>query len=117
MKKNAIFFGTIFLLVAAIALNSISLVSKLNFKVNAIGDGYIKWVEFDVPYEAMYKALNMDIKSKESGCHLDWVTTLAYLGTKYGGKWKKYKAKDMDQYAEECRNGKTAEELTENMAK
>ena len=118
MRKRHLLFGvTSVLLVAAIAVNSISLIRKLNFHAGATEEGYIKWVEFDSPYEAMEKALKLDIDSKESGCHLDWVTSLAYLGTKYGGNWKKYKAKDMDRYVEQVRDGKTAEELCENTLK
>lgn len=116
-RKNIVFAATAFLLLAAIIINSISLIFKLNFQADAVGDGYIKWVEFDVPYEAMEKALNLDIKTKESGCHLDWVTTLSYLATKYGGKWKKYKAKDMDQYVSKRRDGETIEELCKDTMK
>lgn len=117
LKKNILFIVTALLLVAAITVTGVSFLSQLNFSANAIGEEYIKWVEFDIPYGAMEKALNLDITTKESGCHIDWVTTLAYLGTKYGGNWKKYKAKDMDQYVTKCKEGKTAEELCENTLK
>ena len=46
---------------------------------------YIKWVDFDIPYEALKKALDIDIKSAKEGKRIDWVEMLAYLGTKYGG--------------------------------
>lgn len=117
LKKNILFILTALLLVAAITVTGVSFLSKLKFSANAIGEEYIKWVEFDIPYSAMEKALNLDITTKESGCHMDWVTTLAYLGTKYGGNWKKYKSKDMDQYVVKCKDGKTAEELCENSLK
>ena len=117
LKKNILFIVTALLLVAAITVTGVSFLSQLNFSANAIGEEYIKWVEFDIPYGAMEKALNLDITTKESGCHIDWVTTLAYLGTKYGGNWKKYKAKDMDQYVTKCKEGKTTEELCENTLK
>ena len=116
LKRNWIFFITSLLLVTAIGINTISLVSKMEYFADAQGE-YIKWVEFDVPYAAMEKALNLDIKTKESGCHIDWVTNLSYLATKYGGNWKKYKAKDMDQYAEKIKEGKTAEELCKSTLK
>ena len=75
----------------------------------------IKWVNFNIPYSAMDKALNLDIRSNEKSVHLHWVEILAYLGTKYGGNWKKYKAKDMDNVAAKLKSGIPITELTANM--
>ncbi len=112
-KRNILFVLTGIILVAAILINTLTLLSKVQFFAKAVGEDFIKWVEFDVPYAAMEKALELDITTKESGCYIGWIETLSYLAAKYGGNWKKYKAKDMDQYAEEIQNGKTAEELCE----
>ncbi len=117
LKRNLLFFAVSGLLAAGIMINTVTLFSKINFFADAVGEDYIKWVEFDVPYAAMEKALNLDIKTKESGCHIEWVENLAYLATKYGGNWKKYKAKDMDRYVQEVKNGRTAEELCKDTLK
>ena len=45
---------------------------------------YIKWVDFQVPYNAMNTALNLDIKSQTTPVKLHWVELLSYLAAKYG---------------------------------
>lgn len=82
----------------------------------AKNDEPLKWVEFNVTAAAMEKAFALHCKSREDGsARLDWIELLSYLGAKYGGDFKKYKAKDMDALAEKLQNGSTMRELTENM--
>ena len=77
---------------------------------------YIKWVEFNVTYEALDKAYHYDIDTHKKDVELHFVELLAYLGTKYGGDFKKYKEKDMDQLANKLLSGKeTIESLTKDM--
>lgn len=76
---------------------------------------FIKWMSFDIPYEALAKAKNMDIRSHGGEHPVHWVDLLAYLGTKYGGNWKKYRAKDMDALVSRLREGQTMEQITRNM--
>lgn len=76
---------------------------------------FIKWVDFDVTYEAMKKALDMDVKSQKEDVKLDFTEMLAYLATKYGGDFKKYKSKDLDELKTQLTSGKTMEQLTEKM--
>ena len=76
---------------------------------------FIKWVEFNACYSAMEKALNLDVKSYGKDVKLDWVELLAYLATKYGGNFEKYKSKDMDELVSKLNEGQKMEELTEKM--
>lgn len=76
---------------------------------------FIKWVDFNVPYEAMDAALNADIKSHGEEIEYHWVELLAYLATKYGGDWKLYKASDLKKLTETISAGKSMEELTNGM--
>jgi murein DD-endopeptidase MepM/ murein hydrolase activator NlpD len=62
-------------------------------------DSFIKWVDFNVTYLAMKKALTLDIESHRKGGNLSWVDLLACLGAKYGGKFDRYKSADMDVFA------------------
>ena len=55
---------------------------------------YIKWVEFDVCYSALQKALDEDIATHNQKDPIPWTETLAYLGAKYGGDFSRYKPKD-----------------------
>lgn len=77
---------------------------------------YIKWVEFNVSYEALNQAYTYDVETYQEEIHLNWVELLAYLGAKYGGDFKNFREKDMTEAAEKILSGETTmEKLTENM--
>lgn len=79
----------------------------------------IKWVDFDVTYEALCLAYEWDVNTYGQEVHLNWIELLAYLGTKYGGDFDSYSKsleKDMNKLAKELTEGKcTMDELTEGM--
>lgn len=79
----------------------------------------IKWVDFDVTYEALCLAYEWDVKTYGEEVHLNWIELLAYLGTKYGGDFDSYGKslnKDMNALVKKlCEDGCTMEELTEGM--
>lgn len=76
---------------------------------------FIRYVEFNVTYPALEKAMKLDIASQEEEIPLNWIELLAYLGAKYGGDFSRYQAKDMDAMVEKLRSGKTIEEITDGM--
>lgn len=76
---------------------------------------FIKWVDFRVSYEAMDKALKADINSIDEDVKLNWVEILAYLGTRYGGNFARYKASDMDSLINKLKSGVSIEELTKDL--
>ena len=79
-------------------------------------DDYIKWVEFNVSYEALDKAYQYDVDTYGKEPHLDWIELLSYLGAKYGGDFTSYKAGDMDALAEQLsQDGADMEALTKDM--
>ncbi|MDF2633030.1 MAG: family metallopeptidase [Caproiciproducens sp.] len=57
---------------------------------------YIKYVEFNVPYIALQKSLQIDISAHDQGKKQSWIELLAYLAAKYGGNFASYKSNDMD---------------------
>ena len=75
----------------------------------------IKWVDFNVPCEAMYKALTLDVESHGKDIELSWIEMLAYLAAKNGNNFKGYKNKQLDELSEKLKSGRTMEELTENL--
>lgn len=46
----------------------------------------IQWVDFDVPYESLKYAMEMDIQTSEQEKHLNWVDILAAAACRTGGK-------------------------------
>lgn len=75
---------------------------------------YIKWVEFNVSYLALKKALNLDVEAHKNGESLSWIQILAYLGAKYGGDFSRYKSGDMDAFVKLLKT-KSLSEITESM--
>lgn len=77
---------------------------------------YIKWVEFNVTYEALKDAYQYDIDTYNQKIHLNWISLLAYLAAKNGGNFSNYKSGDMASLAEILLAGEqTLEELTKDM--
>lgn len=76
---------------------------------------YIKWVDFKVPSAVLNKVISLDIKSQSSEVKLSAVDMLAYLGTKYGGNFSRYKSKDLDKLVERLNKGERLEDITKDM--
>ncbi len=75
----------------------------------------IKWVDFDVPYKLLEKTMNLDIESYDTEIHLKWTELLAYLGAKYGGNYKYYKQKDLDDLIKRMNQGESIDIITKDM--
>ena len=77
---------------------------------------FIKLVDFNGTCEALEQAFRYDVDTCQAEVHLNWVDLLAYLGTRYGGDFSRYKKSDMKKVAEQLINGEmTMEELTSDM--
>ena len=73
----------------------------------------IRWVDFDVSYEALCKAYEWDVSSHETAYPVNWVDLLAYTATVTGGKFDKKALQTLDKTAEKLTRGETTmEELT-----
>ena len=75
----------------------------------------IKWVDFDIPYEVMKKAMDIDIESYDEKIHISWTDILAYLGARYDGDFSRYSEKDMDSFTEALRKGDKLSDITRDM--
>jgi murein DD-endopeptidase MepM/ murein hydrolase activator NlpD len=77
---------------------------------------YIKWVEFNVTYEALCAAYDLDVDSYGSPVHLNWIELLAYVGAKNGGTFDKDSVSEIQKTAEKLSSGETTmQELTKDM--
>lgn len=76
---------------------------------------YIKYAEFNVPYDALEKAMKIDITTHEEQIKINWIEILAYLASKYGGDFKKYKSIDMDSIVSKLQDGTSINDITEKM--
>ena len=125
MKRKLVFPVTAAVLIGAILLNFIYFGIQC-YSATSLGEAaaqeeksenqdFIKWVDFNVPYAAMEKALQIDIDAHAQGIERDWVDLLAYLGAKYGGEWKQYKNSHLDELTVKLNEGETIDSLTSNM--
>ena len=65
----------------------------------------IQWVDFTIPAAAMSKAMDYDVKSYGEEIHLDWISILAILETRYGGNWE-MQSREMDKVASRQKKAK-----------
>lgn len=78
---------------------------------------YIKWVEFNVPYEVLEQTSKLDISSHTNNENVkyNWIELISYLACKYGGNFNNFKKQDLDNLILKLKSGTTIEELTNNM--
>lgn len=75
----------------------------------------INWVDFNVPCEAMKKAISLDIASQNQKVKLNFIELLACLAAKNGNNFRSYRDKQLIEIADQLNSGKTMEELTANL--
>lgn len=76
---------------------------------------YIKWVDFNVAYEALDQAYRYDVELHDTKTPVHWIELLAYLGAKYGGDFSSYQEKDMCDLVEKLKGKETIKTLTKDM--
>ena len=115
-RRQKIETAVIAVLAAALVLSCLTLRRSAAVQTGAnTQSSYIKWVDFNVPYTAMSKAMKLDIATHDAPSPVHWVEMLACLGAKYGGNWNLYRAKDMDALAAKLKGGESIGEVTANM--
>lgn len=82
----------------------------------ATGEDYIKWVDFNVSYEALCAAYDWDVKTHGTENELCWIELLAYTAAGCGGEFNKKSLTILEETARKLTDGDTTmEELTEDM--
>ncbi|MBR1692016.1 MAG: M23 family metallopeptidase [Lachnospiraceae bacterium] len=80
------------------------------------GKDFIKWVDFDVSYEALCKAYELDVETYGQPVHVGWVELLACVAARRGGDFPKGSEEDLVKVKEQlCSGGTTLEELTKDL--
>ena len=72
---------------------------------------FIRWVDFNITADALKAASNYDIKSYGSSKHLNWIELLSFLGTKYGGDFKRYQETDLNKLTDLLTKENTSMEI------
>lgn len=111
MKKRKCWKGVVFTVAALLVFSAASRIMRNQQQYESMQanseseEQFIKWVEFDVPYEALDAAYQLDVKTEKEQVHLNWVELLAYLGAKYGGDFSGYKQVHLTELAEKLASG------------
>lgn len=74
----------------------------------------IKWVDFEVPYESMKYAMDVDIKTFDQEKHLSWIDILSLAACRTGGKCG---MDSVRKAAEDLKKDQSAQELLKDQAK
>ena len=93
-------------------LLSILIISVLAIPVRA--EEPIRWVDFDVPYESLKYAMNVDIETFDQEKHISWIDILALSACRTGGKCGLSSVKKATQ---ELKGDKSPEELLGSLYK
>lgn len=111
------FFMCICMTLNIVFLNEIHLFSNSSTAKTDLSEesGHILWVDFNVPCEAMKKAISLDIASRNSKNKLNFIDLLAYLAAKNGNNFSSYKDRQLDDIAVKLSSGKTMDELTSDL--
>lgn len=84
------------------------LVSIILLMCLTVSADFIKWVDFDVPYESLQYAMNVDIDSFEEEQHISWIDILSLAACRTGGKCGLTSVK---RAARELKQGKVPQDL------
>lgn len=78
---------------------------------------FIKWVDFNVSYEALLTAYDLDVESHGSKHPVNWIELLAYTAANNGGTFSEKCPQKITETAEKITSGKTTmKKLTQNLA-
>lgn len=103
VKAAIVLEGAILLMVGMIFLEHVDLFSK--HAVETTTEGTIKWVDFNISYEALCKAYEYDVDTYGEKCHLNWIELLAYVAAKNGGSFGVNSVEEISKIAEKLENG------------
>ena len=115
MRRHTGFFITAAILALLIALNFGAYFSGTAAQAEESGQ-FIKWVDFNIPYTALEKALQLDIEAHNRGESIDWVDLLACVAAQNGNNWKGYRHSDLESIARRLQEGETLETITDNLS-
>ncbi len=82
---------------------------------------YIKWVEFNVTYDALCEAYKWDVETyneslEDKAIHVNWIELLSYVGARHGGDFPSGTVSEISKTASKLKSGETTlQELTKEM--
>ncbi|MFP3153656.1 M23 family metallopeptidase [Lachnospiraceae bacterium ZAX-1] len=127
MKMAVIVEAVCLLTIVAISMKHNSILSEIfnnqeskfamrNVAQNQVEEEYIKWVDFNVSYEALETAYNLDVETYKTKHHVNFIELLAYTAAKNGGTFPSTSSREIQETGEALSVGTTTmETLTLDM--
>ncbi len=115
MTKKFYRFSVFSLVLSLVLAVVVSALPPKERYVSVEKDGYIKWVDFNVTYNALCDCLKYDISTYGTDKHASWIDLLAILASRGSGNFKNYKSSDLSKITNEIKGGKTAEEISKGL--
>lgn len=83
---------------------------------SAAKEDFIKWVDFNVSYEALCVACEWDVETYGKDVHVSWIELLSYVAAKNGGSFNGKSGREVSAAAEKLVSKEaTIEELVKDM--
>lgn len=106
--------ATAFSVTCAVLVTAFPPEDTLAAETKANGD-FIKWVDFNVSYQALSDCLKYDVGTYGTDTHASWIDLLACLAAKGSGTFSGYKSSDLKKITGELTKGTPLESLTEKL--
>lgn len=105
-------------LILALLVNRYSAQKDEEFAETGVAaNSEIKWVDFNVSYEALCAAYDWDVKTHDTDTELCWIELLAYTAARCGGEFDKKSLTVLEETARKLEAGEaTMEELTKELS-
>ena len=98
------------MLIFILALRSVAYMAE-----SAKSNDIIKWVDFNVPYRLMETAMNMDIESYDTDCHIKWTDVMAYAAARCYGNFASYKNSMTQDFKSRLESGEDIDSITKDL--
>ncbi|MEE8706575.1 MAG: M23 family metallopeptidase [Oscillospiraceae bacterium] len=118
-KKKKIFFVGFFILTFLLCLGIFDLCNRTVQNAATTPEpkkDFIHYVEFNVNFESLDRALSLDIKGNKENKPVNWVDLLSLEAARTGGKFTSSSPKHLDKDAEKLQNGSSVSELSEGLS-
>lgn len=118
LRKGILAECALVALLAGVVMGKVDGKTEESFSTNTltIEDDYIKWVDFNVSYEALRSAYDWDVDTHGTEHEIHWVELLAYTAAKTGGTFDQSALKIMDKGAKALAEGEeTIQSLTDDL--
>ena len=81
----------------------------------AAEESFIKWVDFNVPYPLLERAMELDIASPDTETPVSWITLLSLAAARTGNSFSDYPAARLDKLAADLQGGASPEALAADL--